>query len=93
MSSLPQGMIVLLLVAILVAGVSHWRIRNFWLASVVSGFATCAVFYVASFIQEGGPPQPATLEAFALFAGFGFFVAVLTGLVGKVLRPAISRRA
>ncbi len=93
MPSLSQGMIVLIVIATLVAGVSHWRIRNLWIASVVSGVATCAVFYVASFIQEGGAPQPATVKAFALFAGFGFVVAVLTGLVSKVFRPAISRGA
>nr|CAP48204.1 putative integron gene cassette protein [uncultured bacterium] len=92
MSSLPQGMVVLLLVAIVMAVVMHWRTRNFWLASAVSGVATFAAFYVICFFQAG-PPEPTGIKAFALFAGFGLIVAVVTGLVAKVLRPALSRRA
>ncbi|MGX5671746.1 hypothetical protein [Thermomonas fusca] len=93
MSSLPQGVVVLLVVAVLAACTSHWRIRNFWLASAVSGLATCAVFYAVCFIQEGGPPEPAITKAFALFTGFGFLVALLIGFAVRVVRPALSRRA
>jgi len=92
MPQLPQGVIVLLVVAIVTAVLTHWRIRNFWLASVVSGIATYAVFYVVCLIQAG-PPEPTGAKAFALFAGFGFIVAAVTGLATKVLRPALSRRA
>ena len=92
MSPLPQGMIVLLVIAIVVAVVAHWRIRNFWPASVVSGIATFAVFYLVCLLQAG-PPEPTGAKAFALFAGFGFIVAVVAGLAAKVVRPALSRRA
>lgn len=92
MPPLPQGVIVLLVVAIVMAVLAHWRIRNFWLASFASGIATVAVFYVLSFLHDG-PPEPAVPKAFALFAGFGFIVAVVAGLAGKMLRPASSRRA
>ena len=82
----------LLVVAIVMAVISHRRIRSFWLASVASGIATFAVFYVVCLLQAG-PPEPTGAKAFALFAGFGFIVAVVAGLLGKVLRPALSRRA
>jgi hypothetical protein len=85
-------MIVLLVVAIVVAAVTHWRIRNFWLASVTGGIATFALFYAVCFLQAG-PPEPTGAKAFALFAGFGFVVAVAVGFVTKALRPASSRRA
>ena len=92
MPQLPQGVIVLFVIAIVMAVVTHWRIRSFWLASVASGVATFVVFYVVCFLQAG-PPEPTGTKAFALFAGFGFIVAVVAGLAAKVLRPALSRRA
>ena len=82
----------MLVVAVVMAAVTHWRLRNFWLASAVSGIATFAVFYVVSFLQSG-PPEPTGAKSFALFAGFGFIVAVVAGLFAKMLRPAASRRA
>ena len=92
MPALPQGMVVLLVVAIAVAVVCHWRIRSFWLASAAGGIATYVVFYAVCFLQAG-PPEPTGAKAFALFAGFGFIVAVVAGWAAKVLRPALSRRA
>ena len=92
MLSLPQGMVVLIVVAVVVAVVSHCRIRNFWLASMAGGIATFVVFYAVCFLQAG-PPEPTGPKAFALFAGFGFIVVVAAGLVFKVLRSVISRRA
>lgn len=91
MPPIPQGMIVLSVVAVVMAALTHWRIRNFWLASVTSGIATFAVFYVTCLLQAG-PPEPTGAKAFALFAGFGFVVAIVAGLVGKVLRSALPRR-
>jgi hypothetical protein len=89
---LPQGMVVLLAIAFVAAVISHWRIRSFWFASAVGSVVTVAVFYVACFFQAG-PPEPTGIAPFAMFAGFGFIVALCIGLLAKVVRPAISQRA
>lgn len=89
---LPTGMVVLLGIALVVSVAAHWRIRRFWLACLLSAVVTTAGFLVASFLQAGVPtslePRP-----IVYFTGFGLLVAIVMGLLVKVLRQTVPGRA
>ena len=89
---LPTGMVVLLSIAVAVSVAAHWRIRRFWLASLLSALVTTAAFFVASYLQAGIPtsfePRP-----IAYFTGFGLLVAVVIGLLLKAIRQPGQGRA
>ena len=91
-SELPAGVTALIAVAVVVACLAHWRVRHFWLASLISAVTTVAVFYVVCLIQAG-PPETMGLAPLALFGGFSFMIAVVVGLAAKAMRPTTRRRA
>ena len=89
---LPTGMLVLLVIALVVWAISHWRVRRFWPATLMSAIATTTLFAAASFIQAGVPtsfePRP-----LAYFTGAGLLVAMVMGLLANVARCTASARA
>ena len=92
LSELPTGVTVLVAIAVLVACLAHWRVRHFWLASLISAITTVAVFYVVCLIQAG-PPEAMGLAPLALFGAFSFMVAVVIGLAALAMRSAARQRA
>jgi hypothetical protein len=91
---LSTGTLVFLGIAIGVAVLSHWRIRRFWLASLVSAVATFVIFLVASTIQAGlRLPDSLGVVSFLFLAGSAFLIAAIVGFVVASIRRLILTRA
>ena len=86
LSSVPIGVSILLGIALVVAVFFHWHLRGFWRASLLSAVATPILFLLASMVQESGLPEPLSVGAFALFAGFSLLVSLVVGVVTGLVR-------
>ena len=81
-----QGIIVLVLTSLVIGAITHWRVRSFWLACLVSAAASSVVFNVLATIRQG------YLDKFFLVALIfgGFYAFIISAVVG--LPFALFRR-
>ena len=86
LSSVPIGVSIFFGIALVVAIFFHLYLRRFWRSSLLSAVATPILFLLASMAQEGGLPEPLSVGAFALFAGFSLLVSLVVGVVTDLVR-------
>ena len=86
-----SGLIVLLLTAVAVSVLVHWRVPRLWAASALSAVLAVIVFFILCLLRDG-MPEPLETRAIALFLGFAFLVAIMTGALAKMVRLAWPRR-
>ena len=80
-----QGIIVLVLTSLVVAATTHWLVRSFWLACLISAFGSTIVFNILATIHQGHLDK-FFLVAFIFGGVCAFIISAVVGLAFKLLR-------
>lgn len=74
-----RGIFVLVLTSLVVAAITHRRVRSFWLACLVSAAASSVVFNILATIQQGHSDKFFLVAL--VFGGFyAFIISAVAGL-------------